>query len=196
MLFCLSSCLFLVTQWRMSSCKIHALGHSCSRMTSGERGTTNSECPQGLTSRSASQSHISGPQQWETHPGRIWGAPENQKKCSLLIWRGQARTHLSYLLMGGSVEILTGAVPGDDLQGDRVESFSTISKSCNTDTFIPKKKKKVLFLAHLFHFGNWEQQNLWSPCKCLLAPHPCEQWTFFWEWFINAGQQQWLKLFF
>lgn len=74
------------------------------------------------------------------------------------------------------------------------QSFPTISKSSSTDTFI--KTKKVLFLSHLFHFANWYQQSLWSPCKCLLAPHPREQWTLLWGWFINADQQQWLKLFF
>lgn len=42
--------------------------------------------------------------------------------------------------MGGSVEILTGAVPGDDLQGDRAAKLHTMRKSSSTDTFIYKKK--------------------------------------------------------
>lgn len=192
-LFGVSRCLFLVLQWRvtvLSSCKVHALhGPAAGRLR--ERGTANSHCPQGLTSTSAPLSHISGAQQQETHPGKIWGAPENQEKYNLLKWRGQARTQQSHLLMGGSVETLTGAVPGGDLQGDRAAKLPYHKWKAQAQTHF---FKKFLFLAHLFHFDNWEQQSLWSPCKCLLAPHPCEQWPFLWRWFINADQQQWLKL--
>lgn len=37
------------------------------------------------------------------------------------------------------MEILTGAVPGDDLQGDRAAKLHTMRKSSSTDTFIFKK---------------------------------------------------------
>lgn len=70
------------------------------------------------------------------------------------------------------MEILTGAVPGDDLQGDRVESFSTISKSCNTDTFIPKKKKKSFFWPIYFILVTGSSKTSGPPVSVCWHPIP------------------------
>ena len=169
-LFCLCNCLFPVLQWRVivlwAPAKYVHL-HDPAAVWPQERGTTNSQCPQRPASASAPQSPISGAQWQKTHPERVWGDPENQENYNLLKWRGQARTHQSYLSMGGSVETLTGAVPGGNSRWDiaaKLTPFPTRTKSPSTDTLM---LKKALFLIRLFRFGNWfenEQQNLWSPC--------------------------------
>lgn len=92
---------------------------------------TNSGCSQKPAGASAPPSPISGAQ-WHK---MIQGAPGNLENCNLLKVRGEARTHQSYLSMGGSVETLIGAVPDGNLHRDaaaKLTPFPTMTKNPST----------------------------------------------------------------